>query len=388
MKQARALLWTASWLQYYMYGVWAERGDLVEEPNAEEEVLFAEYQLALIGAGETGKTTVLRLIEALIDHSAGAESVRTCAISNTAARLLGGDTMYALCKLPLQDLRARRGRLSSRVLKERQLQWRSAAACFVDEVSMVAPEQLLQADVRIRQAKGEPWMQFGGLGMVYSGDILQLPPVDTHSLAEKVDEVGQWSSSVADTQDGSVMQARGETPVVGAESGAEVGRVAAGEAMQGIDLWRAVRNVVTLTVNIRAPGLLGQLQGEMREGAVSSARWALYESRIVLPEDPRLCAPPFDRSPWNYIVHRQAIRAMQSFRNAKARNRTLGRRLYVVTASDVVQQADEEHFTPTVREELLRRANPRVAKHLPSNLRLYVGMRRLLYSKDCVRLAS
>ena len=129
-------------------------------------------------------------------------------------------------------------------------------------------------------------MRFGGLGMVFSGDFLQLPPVDTHVLADKVHEAGQWHSSVADTQDGSVVQEQGDTHAVGVGSGAEVGRVAAGEARQGIDLWRAVRNVVTLTVNIRAPGLLGQLQSEMREGTISSDMWALYESRMT-----PVCAP-------------------------------------------------------------------------------------------------
>ena len=39
----------------------------------------------------TGKTTVLKSIEALIDQFLGAESVRKCAISNAAARLLGGE---------------------------------------------------------------------------------------------------------------------------------------------------------------------------------------------------------------------------------------------------------------------------------------------------------
>ena len=63
----------------------------------------------------------------------------------------------------------------------------------------------------------------------------------------------------------------------------------------------------------------------MRDGTVSSAMWALYKTLTVRPEDPRLCAPPFGRSPWNYVVHRHAIRAMQSFHNAKAHSRTLGR---------------------------------------------------------------
>ena len=131
-----------------------------------------------MGPGGTGKTSVLKAAEALIDHFNGQESVRKCAISNTAARLLKGDTMHAMCKLPRQDLQQNLGRLTSKVLKEHRAKWRSACSMFVDEVSMVSPDQLLQTDQRTRQAKQEPLHKFGNLMTVLSGDFLQLPPVN------------------------------------------------------------------------------------------------------------------------------------------------------------------------------------------------------------------
>ena len=53
---------------------------------------------------------------------------------------------------------------------------------------------------------------------------------------------------------------------------------------------------------------------------------------------------------------------------------------------DVVHGKDEAKFTSAMRSELLRRASPEQTKSLPSFLLLYVGMRLLLSSNDCVRI--
>ena len=140
----------------------------------------------LIGPGGTGKTSILKAAEALIDHFAGPESVRKCAISNTASRLLGGDTMHALCKLPREDLQQRASKLTSSTLKQHRKRWHTAFAVFIDEISMVAPDQLHQANVRIQQATWEANKVFGGLLGVLSGDFLQLPPIERGSLAKEL----------------------------------------------------------------------------------------------------------------------------------------------------------------------------------------------------------
>ena len=77
------------------------------------------------------------------------------------------------------------------MLKQHRKKWATAVSAFMDEISMVAPAQLPQADVRIRQAKNNPHLPFGALGMVMSGDFLQLQPVDAHSFAHPMKE-GVW----------------------------------------------------------------------------------------------------------------------------------------------------------------------------------------------------
>ena len=58
--------------------------------------------------------------------------------SNTASRLLGGDTLHAMCKLPREDLQQKQSRLTAPVLKKHRERWRTAKAVFIDEISMVA----------------------------------------------------------------------------------------------------------------------------------------------------------------------------------------------------------------------------------------------------------
>ena len=146
-----------------------------------------------------------------------------------------------------------------------------------------------------------------------------------------------------------------------------------------------MENVVSLSVNIRAPGVLSQLQAEMREGKISDAMWDLYMSRVVQPGDCRLQQPPFSTSAVQFVVHRHSIRVRQSFCNAETSCRRLRRRLYLVQAADAVAMEDEKHFTPDLRKNLLGATNPRNTKGLSSFLPLYQGMRLLLGSKDCVR---
>ena len=85
-----------------------------------------------------------------------------------------------MCKLPFGNARltSKKGRLGTTSLRQHQKQWKHTIACFLDEISMISSDQLLQCDVRIRQAKMVFDRPFGGLAMNYCGDFLQLPPVD------------------------------------------------------------------------------------------------------------------------------------------------------------------------------------------------------------------
>ena len=128
VKQARAFLWNAVWLQEHMIEEWREDGTLEDDPGRPRK--FQEFSIAIFGPGGTGKTAVLKLVEALVVFFMGPETVQKLAPSNAAARLLGGDTLHALCKLPFGSacLTEKKGRLTKPVLQCLRRKWRRTIA--------------------------------------------------------------------------------------------------------------------------------------------------------------------------------------------------------------------------------------------------------------------
>eukprot|EP00973_Karenia_brevis_P025791 3559969-Karenia_brevis.AAC.1 len=103
VKQGRALLIWAAWLQHKKSLEWVAdpkvklpREGLVQVPKWLEQLI-----MIFVGGAGTGKTTTILVIEALVDFFYGAESMRKSAPTNTASRLIGGDTLHASYKLPL-----------------------------------------------------------------------------------------------------------------------------------------------------------------------------------------------------------------------------------------------------------------------------------------------
>ena len=126
VKQARALLWNAAWLQEHMNKQWRDKNLLPAHAQASTDIDFDTFCLAIMGPGGTGKTAVLRMIEALTVFFAGVDTVQKLAPSNAAARLLGGDTLHALCKLPYgqANLVMKQGRLAKPALRQHQRRWK------------------------------------------------------------------------------------------------------------------------------------------------------------------------------------------------------------------------------------------------------------------------
>jgi len=239
---------------------------------------------------------------------------------------------------------------------------------------MIPAEQLQQCHARMQQATGNMNAQFGNLAANICGDFLQLPPIKKRSLAVPLDAQGKVEIFDEDAEVNNTKAAPQDRQ--------------ANEPRQGFALWRSITRVVCLTVNVRAPGLLGRMQAEMRAGAISDEMWNLYMDRVLQADDPRLTDPrlPFANSDAHFIVFRHSIRVQRSWEQAKAYCRLHRMPLYSAQAKDdAVRSEDRRKLTAKVRAALLKFNNPDKTQGIPSFLPLHEGMRLVVASKDCVR---
>ena len=341
------------------------------------------FLMIVTGPGGTGKSTVVKMREAFADFFFDDESMRKSAPTNTAARVLGGDTSHAVYKLPFGSLRGKRGKLSAHVLKSFRESWATAKEHVVDEISMTAPSTLHQIDVRSRSATGQIYSTFGGLGTVLTGDFLQLPHPTQPSLGTPVDELRGTYEKVSSktTTEHHENEDRSEADIEEATS----------EHRSGYRLWRSIRTVTALSLNLRSPGALADILSDIRALRVTDKTWRILQTRVLgvveeggvliqktaANEDPRLLRPPFSEGCIQHIVHRHVLRVCQSFHNVVRAAAKTQKRLYTVVAADVVDSKDALAFTPAIRREVLQLPNPRKIQNSQGINVFYVGMQLL-----------
>ena len=126
----------------------------------------AQGNLFLTGRAGTGKTTMLRQFMA-----AAGDTAIVLAPTGVAAMNAGGQTLHSFFKLPPrlvepQDVKRLR---TARLMK-------TIETLIIDEISMVRADMLdaIDRSLKLNRASKRP---FGGVRMILSGDLHQLPPV-------------------------------------------------------------------------------------------------------------------------------------------------------------------------------------------------------------------
>jgi ATP-dependent DNA helicase PIF1 len=138
-------------------------------------VVDGHRSLLLTGPAGSGKSQVVREVKRLCE--ARGRRVALTATTGVAAVHIGGVTLHSLLRLPGVVTAERFERLLRAARRGAAMEHlRALSLLVVDEVSMMSPALLAQADALLRAARGSD-APFGGLQLVLVGDFFQLPPV-------------------------------------------------------------------------------------------------------------------------------------------------------------------------------------------------------------------
>lgn len=143
--------------------------DLMENTN---ECLF------ITGKAGTGKSTLLKYFKA----NTG-KKIIVLAPTGVAAINVGGQTIHSFFRLPPKIIQ----RDAIKRLKDKSLV-ENLDMVIIDEVSMVRADLMDGIDYALRLNRGKMRTPFGGVQMVFFGDLFQLPPVVENEARQLLEE--------------------------------------------------------------------------------------------------------------------------------------------------------------------------------------------------------
>ena len=154
--------------------------------TATDFISSSERSVFLTGKAGTGKTTFLKYIK----ENSG-KNIAVVAPTGVAAINAGGTTIHSFFQLPFtpfvpvgnrhldkEDVVDKHTLLSKlRLSAERKEILQQLELLIIDEISMVRCDVIDAIDLILRHVRRQPHKTFGGLQVLYIGDLYQLPPI-------------------------------------------------------------------------------------------------------------------------------------------------------------------------------------------------------------------
>ena len=149
------------------------------KPSSKDATEPERLHMLLHGPGGCGKSVVVRASAHMLRQSG--IGVIIAAPTGVAAWNINGVTLHSCCLLPVVNKSYGKAcdlpLPSGPQLAALQNIWKLVSVLFVDEMSFVSSSYMLERlDQHLRLAKNMAYIPFGGVHLVLSGDLYQLPP--------------------------------------------------------------------------------------------------------------------------------------------------------------------------------------------------------------------
>ena len=207
--------------------------------------------MLISGPAGSGKTRIINALRHFFVSKNEGSRLRVTSYMGIAANNVSGITLHSVLNLTHADF-------ASKSIDELKYMWAGVDYLIIDEISMISCEFLQTISVALGRATGLTDIPFGGLNVIFAGDLAQLPPVGETRLSSYID------------------------PSRGA--GTERGQ----QRLKGKLLWLSVSTVVLLQKNNRQSGIENvrfvELLTRLRDGNCNTSDYQLLLSRVVTAE--------------------------------------------------------------------------------------------------------
>ncbi|XP_065091680.1 uncharacterized protein LOC135712664 isoform X2 [Ochlerotatus camptorhynchus] len=173
--------------------------EMVRATNAEQRDLILQVihslhtfddnskplQIFFTGPAGCGKTFTLRILMETVNRFSQAHNTQNnayvaCASTGKAAVAIGGTTVHSAFRITMS--RRQSSKLSFEALQLYRNAFANVKAIIIDETSMLGANVLNTVHVRLQEITGNYDDPFGGMRIVFCGDLRQLPPVNARPV--------------------------------------------------------------------------------------------------------------------------------------------------------------------------------------------------------------
>jgi len=324
--------------------------------------------MLMTGPGGTGKTYTVKAVKEVMGHYKCGHKIRFLAPTGGTASLIDGMTIHKGLGIKIVKKKESIGTSEENYSVTISIQnktalreeWRDVEIVLIDEISLLSEELLCEVDHALRYAKECPDIWFGGIIVIFAGDLFQYPPVMGTSLYTPISTQGKTTDD---------------------EFKKRFGRLA----------WKTVDTVVDMVVQqrMKSDKEYGDAVLRLRTRECTLEDIDLFNSRVIKsannPEG--IDMGNHDNLKATAIVQTNALREVINISKAQANCTSLESssslpELVVCGSNDVVKGLID--LEPSDYKDLLHLdfTSSKIQRSLPGFVSLYIGMPVVLRTRN------